>query len=119
MFVGAISPSEAAVNLEDAIPLEIGAGDVTVHHVSLLHASSPNHSPKPRRLWLVQYAATSAWPLMGVTDFDSFNRGIVRGEHSAEFTSRNQTVRVPLPTSTTARRTIFEVQKEARNTVYR
>ena len=48
--MGAISASEAAVNLEDAIPLEIDTDDVTVHHASLLHASLPNHPPKPRRL---------------------------------------------------------------------
>ena len=118
VFVGAISPSRAAENLDKAVPLEIKAGDVTVHHTSLLHGSAPNRSSAPRRLWLIQYAAASAWPLMGVRDFDFFNWSLIRGEQGSEFKVTNQTVRVPLP-ATTRTGTIFEIQKQARDTVYR
>ncbi len=118
-FIGAISPSRESVNLSEAVPLEIKAGDVTIHHTKLLHGSASNRSSSPRRLWLIQYAAVSAWPLMGVRDFDFFEWSLIRGEPTREFKVKDQTVRVPLPGAVYTGATIFELQTKARDTVYR
>ena len=117
-FIGAISPSRESFDLGEAVPLEIRAGDVTIHHAKLLHGSAPNRSSVPRRLWLIQYAAVSAWPLISVRDFDFFEWSLVRGEPTREFKVKDQTVRVPLPGSLSGG-TIFELQTKARDTVYR
>ena len=119
VFIGAISPSRESMDLGEAVPLEVKAGDVTIHHTKLLHGSAPNRSSVPRRLWLIQYAAVSAWPMMGVRDYDFFNWSLVRGEPTDQYKVKDQTVRVPLPGDVYTGATIFELQTKARDTVYR
>ena len=72
VFAGAIAPTEAGVDLDAAVPVIVPAGGVSVHHVRTLHGSAPNRSSQSRRLWLVGYAATDAWPIQGVADLDTF-----------------------------------------------
>lgn len=79
-FVGAITPSRGEVDLSEPMPVELKAGDISIHHVRTLHSSAPNRSAEMRRLLLYQYAAADAWPLRGVPDLDAFDQTIVRGE---------------------------------------
>jgi ectoine hydroxylase-related dioxygenase (phytanoyl-CoA dioxygenase family) len=48
-----IDPS--LVEEEQAIQLDLGPGDVSAHHPSLIHGSGPNPSPRPRRSLVVRY----------------------------------------------------------------
>ena len=78
-FVGAISPSREDVDLMQAVPVEVRAGGISIHHVAALHGSAPNTSTRPRRLLLYQYAAADAWPLSGTPDYATFDGMMVRG----------------------------------------
>src|SRR5262249_16969933 len=66
VFIGAISPSRREVDLSRAVPVEVKAGGISIHHGHMLHASAPNRSERPRRLLLYDLAGVDAWPLMGV-----------------------------------------------------
>jgi len=53
---------------------------MSFHHVRALHGSAMNTSNRPRNLLLYEVAASDAWPLMGVKDFDEFNSRLLSGE---------------------------------------
>jgi phytanoyl-CoA hydroxylase len=76
-FVGAVE--EAEIDPGQAVPLEVRAGGISVHHVRAVHGSAPNRSISQRRLLLYSYAAADAWPLSGVQDPAAFDRQMVRG----------------------------------------
>ena len=67
---------------EGAVPIELKAGGISIHHVRLLHGSAPNRSSQPRqKLLLFQYCAIDAWPLMsGEKYWDTYIASILRGE---------------------------------------
>ena len=56
------------------------AGSMSFHHVRALHGSAMNTSDRPRNLLLYEVAASDAWPLMGVKDFDEFNSRLLSGD---------------------------------------
>ncbi len=118
VFVGAIAPSEAGVDLDAAVPVIVPAGGVSVHHARTLHGSALNRSSQSRRLWLVGYAATDAWPIDGVADLDTFHEYLIRGENSPAYRSTDQIVRVSMPRPYDGG-SIYELQRHARETVYR
>lgn len=60
VFVGAINPDESPADLRRAIPIEVSAGGVSVHHGRMLHGSASNTSDRPRRLLLWDVAAADA-----------------------------------------------------------
>ena len=80
-----------------AVALTGKRGTLTIHHARTLHGSALNRSDKPRRLMLIMYAATDAWPLLGIDDIESFNGDIVRGEPSLTPRMTDVPVRMPLP----------------------
>ena len=80
-FVGGVM--ERTFPVEEAVPLEVRAGGMTIHHVRTLHGSAPNHSAKQRRLLLYTYAAADAWPLSGVSDQADFDAKMLRGKAPA------------------------------------
>ena len=53
---------------------------MSFHHVRALHGSAMNTSNRPRNLLLYEVAASDAWPLMGVKDFDEFNSRLLTGD---------------------------------------
>jgi ectoine hydroxylase-related dioxygenase (phytanoyl-CoA dioxygenase family) len=116
VFVGAISPSRAGVDLSEAVPVEVKAGSISIHHANTLLGSAPNRSSQPRRLLLYQYAAVDAWPLSGVPDLDSFNRNILRGEPTFAYRMTAMNVRIPRPQPARVG-SIFEIQTELKETV--
>ena len=118
VFAGAIAPSEAGVDLDAAVPVTVPAGGVSVHHVRTLHGSAPNRSSQSRRLWLVGYAAADAWPIEGVADLDTFHEYLIRGENTPAYRCTDQIFRVNAPQGPGAG-SIFEIQRAAKETVYR
>lgn len=94
-FCGAIT--DPAFDDKSAVPVELKAGGISLHHVRAVHGSTPNRSQHPRRLMLFQYCAIDAWPLGLFKDWDSFNATIVRGEETNIPRVTNVPVRMPLP----------------------
>ena len=116
LFVGAIDPRTAPVDLTRAVPVVMAAGGVSLHHGRTVHGSSSNTSDRPRRLLLWDLAAADAWPLFrGVDDLAAFDASIVRGTPTLQPRLAPVPVRVPLPLPTG---TIFELQAAARSKAF-
>src|SRR4051794_4854325 len=75
-FAGAVQPDGMA---EQAVPIELGAGDISIPHARFLPASAPTRSARPRRFLLFEYAAADAWPLVGFSDWQEFNSRLLSG----------------------------------------
>ena len=97
LFVGAVDPEPIRSVLETAVPIEVEAGGISIHHVRALHGSAPNPSHRSRRLYLLELGAADAWPLMGVDDLAEFDSRIVRGHPTIEPRVEPVPVRIPLP----------------------
>ena len=94
MFVGSVDPG--LVDAASCVPIEAPAGSITIHHARLLHGSAPNTSGQPRRLFLIEYIAGDAWPLVGGSWQDLQSRQL-RGETSAVPRMEAVPVRIPFP----------------------
>jgi len=114
-FVGAVT--EPNFTPEGAVPIEIKAGGITIHHVRTLHGSAPNTSDKPRRLLLFQYCAVDAWPLKGIPDWDTYNEFIIQGEPTNQPRIVSTPIRMPQPYSD-KKGSIYEVQSILENPMY-
>jgi ectoine hydroxylase-related dioxygenase (phytanoyl-CoA dioxygenase family) len=106
-FVGAIT--DTRFREQGAVPLQVRAGGITIHHARLVHGSAPNHSNRPRRLLLFEIRANDAWPMLGVKDWAEFNALILRGEPVFEPRVEKVPVRIPLPNTPTTG-SIYESQ---------
>ncbi len=113
-FCGAMDPLRREVDFESAVPLMGRAGSMSFHHVRLVHGSAQNVSDKPRRLLLYEYAAGDAAPLMGIKDYDAWNRQLVSGQPSNQPRMEKLPVRMPLPPAP-FQGSIYENQTTARN----
>jgi phytanoyl-CoA hydroxylase len=121
-FCGAIDPWSIRDEIARAVPLTGRAGSMSFHHVRLLHGSAQNVSSLPRALLLYEYAASDAWPLMGVNDLADFDARLVTGQPTIEPRVTPVPVRMPLPPAprqgsiyenqTTATRRYFQVTAE-------
>ncbi len=89
--------TDAAFNSEGAVPIELAAGGISLHHVRTAHASMPNISGKPRRLYLWVLAAGDAWPIMGYDDWAEYAAKFVRGEPTNQPRMEALPVRLPRP----------------------
>lgn len=105
-FVGAVAPEG---RVDEAVPIELAAGDVSIHHARLLHGSAPNRSTRPRRFLLFEYAAADAWPLVNFTDWAEFNSRLLCGEPVGAPRLAPVPVRIPLPVHE-RQGSIYEVQ---------
>lgn len=100
-FIGAVS--DGAFDAAEAVPIEMEAGSISIHHIRMLHGSAPNNSDRSRRILFLELAAADAWPLLGLTDWDTwsnwdeFNACLLRGEPVDEPRLTNVPVRLPLP----------------------
>ncbi len=107
VFVGAVTDEDFTTT--GAVPITLGAGGISIHHVRALHGSAPNTSPHPRRLLFFQYCANDAWPLIGFPGWDGFNAQIVSGAATHVPRVTNVPVRIPLPSGERGG-SIYEVQ---------
>ena len=99
-FCGAIDPTTTELDFSKAVPLTGKAGSMTIHHARLVHGSELNRSGRERRLLLYEYTAADAWPMAGVeplSDFDEFNRRMVRGSPTIEPRIEEVPIRMPFP----------------------
>ena len=80
-FVGAIDPTTVGLDLDRALPCIGRAGSISIHHVRTVHGSAPNTSNRMRRLFLLQYRAADAWPLVNdATTWDRWRASVVCGD---------------------------------------
>ena len=108
-FVGAVSEDD--FDMEEAVPIRLKAGGVSIHHVRTLHGSAPNISDRPRRLLLMGYQAADAWPLRGVPDWEKWTADILRGEPTNQPRLEKVPVRMPVPPHPREAGSIFELQE--------
>lgn len=110
VFVGAVAAG--SFELEDAEPLVLEPGDISLHHVRLLHGSGPNRTDSQRRLLLQGYAAADAWPIMAQhqpSDWPEWDERLLRGEPTTQARLDGSPVRIPLPV--TAALGLFDTQR--------
>ena len=96
-FCGAMDPTRREVDFDKAVPLTGRAGSISLHHVRLVHGSAQNVSDKARRLLLYEFSAGDAFPLMGIKDWDQYNRNLVSGTPINTPRIVPAPVRMPLP----------------------
>ena len=109
-FAGAIDIKKSNIDLSNAKEVIGKAGTITIHHARLLHASKPNKSKSNRKFLLWEFAANDAWPLMGINNYEEFNKKIISGSVVNTPRLSNVPVRMPLPAAIN-QGSIFENQK--------
>lgn len=117
LFVGAVAPD--SFNMNDAVPVLLAAGDISIHHVRLLHGSAPNTSSRTRRVLFHGYAAADAWPLMGIhqpESWEEWNSWLLRGEPTVAARMGAGSARIPLPAPSAVG--LFEIQEHAARSHY-
>lgn len=117
-FVGAVT--EEKFRPDGAVPIELKAGGISIHHVRVLHGSAPNRSPNPRRLLLFQFCAGDAWPLIaGDGYWEDYAGSFVRGGPTNQPRLANVPVRLPRPRpASMPKGSIYETQKVLKNKIY-
>jgi phytanoyl-CoA hydroxylase len=114
-FCGAMDPARDRLDYANALPLTGRAGAITIHHVRAVHGSAPNTSNRERRLFLMQFRAADAWPLLGFPDgLAAYDALVVAGTPSIEPRLADVPVRLPLPPAT-KQGSIYENQKGLKN----
>ena len=111
-FAGLIDPDEIQAEIARAVPCVGRAGSMSFHHVRALHGSALNTSDRPRNLLLYEVAASDAWPLMGVKDFEEFDGRLLTGGSVTQPRMTAVPVRLPLPPPTRSG-SIYETQSIA------
>jgi phytanoyl-CoA hydroxylase len=116
-FAGLIDPDVVKTEIERAIPCTGRAGSMSFHHVRALHGSAMNTSDRSRNLLLYEVAASDAWPLLGVKDFDEFNSRLLSGDPVVAPRMTNVPVRIPLPPAK-RQGSIYETQSAAKKSYF-
>jgi ectoine hydroxylase-related dioxygenase (phytanoyl-CoA dioxygenase family) len=116
-FAGLIDPDIIKSEIERAVPCMGRAGSMSFHHVRALHGSALNTSDRSRNLLLYEVAASDAWPLMGVKDFDEFNSRLLTGDPVITPRLTNVPVRMPLPPAK-RQGSIYETQSAAKKSYF-
>lgn len=116
-FAGLIDPDLIRAEIDRAVPCMGPAGSMSFHHVRALHGSALNTSDRPRNLLLYEVAASDAWPLMGVKDFDEFDSRLLAGPSVVAPRMTAVPVRVPLPPPV-RQGSIYETQSAAKKSYF-
>ncbi len=116
-FAGLIDPDLIQDEIGRAVPCTGKAGSMSFHHVRALHGSATNTSSKPRNLLLYEVAASDAWPLLGVKDFDEFDSRLLTGPSVITPRLTNVPVRMPLPPAK-RQGSIYETQSAAKKSYF-
>jgi hypothetical protein len=76
---------EIMVDVDDsrAAILELAAGEMSLHHVRLIHGSDPNPSDQRRIGYAIRYVPTYVRQVAGARDFATLVRGVDRYGHFA------------------------------------
>ena len=107
VFCGAVDPEDPLFEQDKAVTLTGKAGDMTVHHVRILHGSAPNRSDRARQILFYECAAADAWPLLGASSYihslgqrafwEDLQDRIITGQPCLEPRMEQVPVRMPLP----------------------
>ena len=116
-FAGLIDPDAIKTEIGRAIACTGRAGSMSFHHVRALHGSAMNTSDRSRNLLLYEVAASDAWPLLGVKDFDEFNSRLLSGDPVVAPRMTNVPVRIPLPPAI-RQGSIYETQSAAKKSYF-
>jgi phytanoyl-CoA hydroxylase len=116
-FAGLIDPDLIKDEIARAVPCIGKAGSMSFHHVRALHGSALNTSDRSRNLLLYEVAASDAWPLMGVKDFDEFNSRLLSGNVVVTPRLADVPVRMPLPPAK-LQGSIYETQSAAKKSYF-
>jgi ectoine hydroxylase-related dioxygenase (phytanoyl-CoA dioxygenase family) len=116
-FAGLVDPDLIKIEIERAVPCMGRAGSMSFHHVRALHGSALNTSDRSRNLLLYEVAASDAWPLMGVKDFDEFNSRLLSGDLVIAPRLIDVPVRMPLPPAK-RQGSIYETQSAAKKSYF-
>jgi ectoine hydroxylase-related dioxygenase (phytanoyl-CoA dioxygenase family) len=116
-FCGLVDPADIEAEIDRAVPLTGRAGCMSFHHVRALHGSALNTSDRDRNLLLYEIMAADAWPLLGVKDFDDFNRRVLAGVPTIEPRVTAVPVRMPLPPAE-RQGSIYENQSAAKRSYF-
>ncbi len=111
-FVGKITDPDNAFHPERAVPVELKAGDMSIHHVMAVHGSMQNNSTRSRRLFICQYAASDAIQLDYRPPANDFSGKVLRGG-SVRAARLAGPVTVPLRGAVSGNASIFKKQAEA------
>lgn len=120
VFCGAVDPNDPDFDYSKAVTLTGKAGDMTVHHVRMLHGSAPNNSTRNRYILFYECRAADAWPLLGSGSYMKFSGqqelwdmahdSVITGTFSAVPRCEAVPVRLPLPPAPDAG-SIFKTQR--------
>ncbi len=116
-FAGLIDPDLIQDEIKCAVPCMGKAGSMSFHHVRALHGSATNTSDRPRNLLLYEVAASDAWPLMGVKDFDEFDSRLLAGGSIISPRLTDVPVRMPLPPAK-RQGSIYETQSASKKSYF-
>lgn len=116
-FAGLIDPDLIGAEIARAVPCMGRAGSMSFHHVRALHGSALNTSDRPRNLLLYEIAASDAWPIMGVKDWDEFDSRLLAGPSVVEPRMTAVPIRVPLPPPS-RQGSIYETQSAAKKSYF-
>src|SRR5437660_2111473 len=116
-FAGLIDPDLIRDEIKRAVPCIGKAGSMSFHHVRALHGSALNTSDRQRNLLLYEVAASDAWPLMAVKDFDEFNSRLLTGDPVIAPRMTDVPVRLPLPPAK-RQGSIYETQSAAKKSYF-
>lgn len=121
VFCGAVDPDDPDFDYAKAVTLTGKAGDMTVHHVRMLHGSSPNNSDRNRYILFYECRAADAWPLFGSSAniamaaqgqqkiWDDMHASVITGKFDGIPRCEAVPVRLPLPPAPDAT-SIFKTQ---------
>jgi phytanoyl-CoA hydroxylase len=114
-FCGAMDPTAIDVDFSRAAPCTGKAGSISIHHVRAIHGSAPNVSGRPRRLFLLQFRAADAWPLVNqAPSWEAWSALMVAGENTLTPRCTNVPVRLPLPPAAN-QGSIYENQRDLKH----
>src|SRR5262244_4422392 len=116
-FAGLVDPDQIKAEIDRAVPCLGKAGSMSFHHVRALHGSAMNTSNRPRNLLLYEVAASDAWPLLGVKDFEEFNSRLLAGPPVIRPRLANVPVRMPLPPAK-RQGSIYETQSASKKSYF-
>jgi len=116
-FAGLIDPDLVRAEIGRAVPCMGPAGSMSFHHVRALHGSALNTSDRPRNLLLYEVAASDAWPLAGVKDFEEFDSRLLAGSSVTTPRLAAVPVRMPLPPPLKGG-SIYETQSAAKKSYF-
>ncbi|MBT5159912.1 MAG: phytanoyl-CoA dioxygenase family protein [Alphaproteobacteria bacterium] len=116
-FVGAMDPTNCALEFSQAEMITGSAGSCSFHHVRAVHGSASNTSARDRRLLLLQVAAADAWDLRGMEAYASWEnheKMMLAGSAGNQPRIVETPVRLPYP-GPLKTGSIYESQTLARN----